>query len=134
MTRSKRRTQISPTDPGPRVVALVPDLITASKIESAVRAAGGTLVRCDTVGELPDPATVELLVVDWGSRRDDWAADIVAWRGSSVGTPPRIVVFGPHTDLDAHAAARAAGLAPMRARSAVFNDVASWLRGWPIRS
>jgi hypothetical protein len=132
MTRSKRRTTIPPTDPGPRVAALVPDLITASKIESAVHATRGTFVRCDTVGELPNPGTIDLLVVDWGSRKDDWAADIVTWRGSTVGTPPRIVVFGPHTDLEAHAAARVSGLGPMRARSAVFTDVASWLREWPI--
>jgi hypothetical protein len=31
------------------------------------------------------------------------------------------VLFGPHTDLDAHAAARDAGLGPMRARSAFFG-------------
>jgi hypothetical protein len=134
MTRSKRRTTIPPTDPGPRVAALVPDLITASKIESAVRAAGGTFVRCDTFGELPDPETVDLLVVDWGSRRNAWAADIITWRAPAIGAPPRIVVFGPHTDLEAHAAAKAAGLGPMRARSAVFHDVASFLTDWPTDS
>ena len=134
MTRRKRRTTIPPTDPGPRVAALVPDLITASKIESAVRAAGGTFVRCDTAEELPAPSTVDLVVVDWGSRRDAWAAEISTWRASAVDPRPRIVLFGPHTDLEAHAAAKAAGLGPMKARSVVFTDVATFLREWPTES
>ncbi|MGH7419008.1 MAG: hypothetical protein ACREKB_14645, partial [Candidatus Rokuibacteriota bacterium] len=54
-------------------------------------------------------------------RGPDWGPRIAAWRGASPGRPPRVVLFGPHTDLDAHGAARAAGLGPMRARSALFT-------------
>lgn len=94
--------------------------MSASRIEGAVRAAGGTWFRCDAVADLPDLALVDLLVVDWGSRGDDWGTGITAWRAGTTGEAPAIVLFGPHTDLDAHAAARAAGLGPMRARSSFF--------------
>ena len=101
------------------MVALVPDLIAASRIESAISSAGGTLCRIETVADLPPADTVDLLVVDWGARRPDWGPALVRWRGS--GADPRVVLFGPHTDLDAHAEARVAGLGPMRARSAFFS-------------
>jgi len=101
------------------VAALVPDLLSASRIEGAVRAAGGTWLRCDVVADLPDPALVDLLVVDWGYRSVDWGAGITAWRAASSTEPP-VLLFGPHSDLEAHAAANAAGLGPMRARSSFF--------------
>jgi hypothetical protein len=34
---------------------------------------------------------------------------------------PRLVVFGPHADLEAHAAAREAGIGPMLARSKLVS-------------
>jgi len=103
------------------VVALVRDLITASRIESLVSGVGGSLVRLVAPDQLPPADDVDLLVVDWGDRGADWGAAIGAWRnGATRGHLPRIVLFGPHTDLAAHGAARDAGLGPMRARSAFF--------------
>jgi hypothetical protein len=108
------------------VVALVSDLISASRIESVVTAAGGELTRIDDPSSLPPVATVDLLVVDWGARRPDWGPALTRWRaGSSAADHPRVVMFGPHTDRGAHADARAAGLGPMRARSAFFSGLAS---------
>ncbi len=104
---------------GVRVAALVPDLMTASRIESLVADAGGTLTRVAAPELLPAATEVDLLVVDWGDREAAWSDAIRVWRdGGEYGRPPRIVLFGPHTDLVAHAAARDAGLGPMRARSA----------------
>jgi hypothetical protein len=40
----------------------------------------------------------------------------------------RVILFGPRTDLEAHAAARAAGLGPMWARSKVIAGLPSLLR------
>jgi hypothetical protein len=115
--------------PGPRVVALVPDLIAASRIESAVTAVGGEITRIDDPASLPAVGGVDLLVVDWGARRPDWGTALSRWRGgSSASNRPRVLLFGPHTDLEAHADARVAGLAPMRARSAFFSDLASIFR------
>ena len=109
--------------PGPRVVALVPDLIAASRIESATTAAGGTFTRIDVIDDLPASNAVDLLVVDWGARRPGWDAAIAGWRGGEVDAAPEVILFGPHTDLAAHADARAAGLGPMRARSAFFSNL-----------
>ncbi len=109
---------------GPRVAALVPDLMAASRIESAVLSSGGTFVRLETVAELPATDAVDLLIVDWGDRRPGWDAALVGWRETAdAAIRPRVVLFGPHTDLAAHAAARAAGLGPMKARSALFTSL-----------
>lgn len=111
-----------------RAVALVPDLITASRIREAASVAGADLQRIDAPAELPPAESVDLLLVDWGSRRSDWGTLLSAW-GKSHHFAPRTVVFGPHTDLEAHAAARAAGLGPMWARSKLFTDLPAILSG-----
>ncbi len=79
-----------------------------SRIESAATAAGASLVRVDSPAELP--AELDLVLVDWSARRADWAAALR--ERSDAGL--RIVLFGPHTDLPAHADA-----ARRRARSDV---------------
>jgi len=102
-------------------VALVRELMTASRIESLVTGAGASMVRADAPDQLPSPGEVELLVVDWGDREPNWGAAIAAWRDASRDSQrPRVVLFGPHTDLASHRAARDTGLGPMRARSAFF--------------
>ncbi|MGH2462840.1 MAG: hypothetical protein ACRDFZ_04330 [Candidatus Limnocylindria bacterium] len=105
-------------------MALVRDLITASRIESLVVGGGGSLDRVLAPDQLPPADNVDLVVVDWAEREADWGATIAAWRdGAANGRRPRIVLFGPHTDLVAHAAARHTGLGPMRARSAFFASL-----------
>ena len=102
-------------------MALVRELMTASRIESLVTGAGASMVRADAPDQLPPVGEVDLLVVDWGDREPNWGAAIAAWRdGRRDGQRPRIVLFGPHTDLASHRAARDTGLGPMRARSAFF--------------
>lgn len=97
------------------------DLITASRIESLVARAGCSLIWVGAPDQLPPAGDVDLLVVDWGERQPDWGAAIATWRDDGKqGHRPRIVLFGPHTDLASHRAARDAGLGPMRARSAFF--------------
>jgi len=106
------------------VVALVRDLITASRIENLVAGADGSLLRVGDPDSLPPAHQVDVLVVDWGDRAPDWGASIAAWRdGAEEGRRPRIVLFGPHTDLASHRAARDTGLGPMRARSAFFASL-----------
>jgi hypothetical protein len=91
-----------------RVAAIISDLMLYSRIESAASAAGASLVRVDSPTDLPQD--LDLTLVDWSARRSDWADPLAAASG-------RIILFGQHTDLEAHAAARAAGLGPMWARS-----------------
>jgi hypothetical protein len=109
---------------GIRVVALVRDLITASKIESAVAGSGATLARIESPSQLPPATDVDILVVDWGDRQPEWSTAIAAWRnGATAGQGPKVILFGPHTDLAAHAAAKEAGLGPMKARSVFFGSL-----------
>lgn len=91
-----------------KVAAVVSDLMLFSRIESAARVAGVELARVDAPSAVPSDA--ELILVDWSARQPDWADALRRLTG-------RVIVFGPHTDLDAHADARQAGLGPMWARS-----------------
>ncbi len=101
-----------------RVAAVVDDLILYSRIEAAARVTGAALVRVDDPSSLP--ADVELVLVDWSARRDSWADALRAH-------PGRVVLFGPHTDLEAHAAAREARLGPMWARSKLVSSLGDLL-------
>jgi hypothetical protein len=102
-----------------KVAAVVSDLMLFSRIESAARAAGAQLARVDSPSGIPPDA--ELVLVDWSARQPDWADALRRLSG------PRLVLFGPHTDLEAHAAARDAGLGPMWARSRLLSGLASLL-------
>jgi hypothetical protein len=108
-----------------RVAAVISDLMLYSRIESAARAAGASLVRIDSPAALPPPADVDLLLVDWSARRDGWAAALLDWHERS---PARVVMFGPHADLEAHGAARSEGLGPMWARSKLVAELFRLLR------
>jgi hypothetical protein len=103
-----------------RVAAVISDLMLYSRIESAATAAGASLVRVDAPADLPGDR--ELVLVDWSSRRPGWADALAVASG-------RVILFGQHTDLEAHAAARAAGLGPMWARSKVLTELPALLRG-----
>jgi len=98
-----------------RVAAVVRDLMLFSRIESAARAAGAELARVDSPAAIP-PGT-ELILVDWAAREPDWTEALRDRTGS------RVILFGPHTDLEAHAAARAAGLGAMWARSKLVVEL-----------
>lgn len=100
-----------------RVGAVIDDLMLFSRIDAAASAAGASLVRASSPVELPPD--LDLVLVDWSARRPDWA-DALRERTAS-----RVVLFGPHTDLAAHADARAAGLGPMWARSRLVTELAS---------
>lgn len=100
------------------VAAVMTDLMLFSRIESAATAAGVDLVRVDAPSDLPRAA--ELVLVDWSARDKSWAAALQGREG-------RVILFGPHTDLEAHAAAREAGLGPMMARSKLVADLPALL-------
>lgn len=108
-----------------RVAAVITDLMLFSRIEAAASVTGAALVRADSPHLIPAEPAADLVLVDWSARADDWADALTAWRGR-VPTG-RLVLFGPHTDLDAHAAARAAGLGPMWARSKLVAELPTLL-------
>jgi hypothetical protein len=112
-------------------VALVArDLLIATRIADAGSRAGVELQRYDDPGQLPPAGELRLVLVAWDERRPDWGSALVAWcAGAPQSSQPRIILFGPHTDLAAHAEARAAGLGPMWARSKLLADLPSLMSG-----
>ena len=102
-----------------RVAAVISDLMLFSRIESAATAAGASLVRVDSPADLPPD--LDLILVDWSARQPDWTDTLHARTGSGV------ILFGPHTDLEAHAAAHAAALGPMWARSKLVVELPALL-------
>jgi hypothetical protein len=110
------------------LVLLGRDLFTASRVFEAAARAGVEAQRVDDPADLPSADRVRLLLVDWGDRGSDWGEQISRWRATtSESAQPRIVLFGPHVDRAAHAAAKAAGLGPMRARSTLSADISRLL-------
>ena len=95
---------------------MVTDLMLYSRIEAAARVADVELVRVDTPQQVPPDA--DLVLVDWSNRRPHWTDGLRDLQA-------RVILFGPHTDLEAHADARAAGLGPMWARSKLVAELPS---------
>jgi DNA-binding response OmpR family regulator len=111
-----------------RAVLLGRDLIIGSRIAEAAARAGVDVRRVDDPAALPAATDVDLLLVDWGDRGSDWGQRIRAWRDRADRSALRVIVFGPHTDLEAHAEARAAGIGPMMARSKLVASLGVLLK------
>lgn len=108
------------------VVLVGRDLLFGSRIADAAARAEREFLRVDDPSDLPPPSSVQLVLVDWVERRPDWGVRLSAWCTGAPQSPrPRLLLFGPHTDLAAHADARAAGLGPMWARSKLVADLPS---------
>ncbi len=111
------------------VAVLSPDLLISTRITDAAGRAGAPSVRVDRPDRLPDPSVVRLLLVDWAAREATWAEELRNWcLGAPESARPRIILFGPHTDLAAHSAARDSGLGPMLARSKLVADLPGLVR------
>jgi hypothetical protein len=98
-----------------RVAAVMSDLMLYSRIDAAATASSASLVRVESPASLP--AGLDLVLVDWSERHPGWSEALRACNAS------RVILFGRHTDLEAHAAAREAGLGPMWARSKLVSDL-----------
>jgi len=105
-----------------RVAAVVRDLMFWSRIFEAGSRMGVDIIRLDSPADLPPPDQLDLVLVDWGYRSADWGEQLTQWLASTA-TPARTILFGPHTDIEAHAAARQAALGPMWARSKLLASL-----------
>ena len=102
------------------------DLMMATRIADAGARAGVDVQRLDDPSQLPPAAELSLLLVAWDERRPGWGSTLVAWCDAAPqSAKPRVVLFGPHTDLAAHVDARAAGLGPMWARSKLIAHLST---------
>lgn len=95
------------------------DLMMISRLDAAATAHGVTLARVIDPAALPAASEVDLLVVDWSERQPSWGPAIAAWRSDRT----RVVLFGRHTDLEAHIDAKRVGLGPMWARSKLVSEL-----------
>lgn len=100
-----------------RVGAVTDDLMLFSRIDAAATAAGAFLVRASSPSALP--AGLDLVLVDWSERGADWSQALSQHREAGA----RVVLYGRHTDLESHRAAKAAGMGPMWARSKLVADL-----------
>lgn len=106
------------------VVLVGRDLLFGSRIADVAARAQRNFLRVDDPASLPAASSVQLVLVDWAERLPDWGTQLSAWcEGAPDSDRPRLVVFGPHADLAAHADARAAGLGPMWARSKLVAEL-----------
>ena len=108
------------------VAVLARDLMIATRIADAGARVGVEVRRFDDPSQLSPAGEVNLLLVDWSERRADWGERLTSW-AAGAALRPRVVLFGPHTDLAAHADARAAGLGPMWARSRFLAELPTLL-------
>lgn len=109
------------------VAVVARDLMIATRIADAGARVRVEVLRFDDPSQLPSPDEVRLVLVDWSERRPGWGSELLAWCRATPQSTPRVILFGPHTDLEAHAAARAAGLGPMWARSKLLSEIATLL-------
>jgi CheY-like chemotaxis protein len=120
----------------PRVLALVPDLLFASRIEQALRRLG---YRAEFA---PDGAALlaqlrasppALVLVDLAARGVEPVAAIRALKQDPVGREVPVVAFGPHRDTAARMAAQQAGADAVVANAELALDlpglVARYARG-----
>lgn len=104
------------------------DLMMVSRIAAAADRAGVELQHLASPQDLPAASGIGLVIVDWSEREPGWGEALSAWL---EGSDARMVIFGQHTDLEAHKAARAAGLGPMWARSRLMNALESLFESSP---
>jgi DNA-binding response OmpR family regulator len=96
----------------PFIVALVDDLLLASRIEGTLGAHGYDVRIAATVEELRKAARARIpagIVMSFGSPLLDWRGAIRSIRADAMLAGIPLLAFGPHVDTDARAEATAAG-------------------------
>jgi hypothetical protein len=111
-----------------RVIAVTTNLLLYSRIESAAAGAGAPIRRVDDPSELPPADDVDLVLVDWTELEADRRRLLADWHARARETDPRLILFGAHTDLQAHEDAKANRLGPMWARSRLVRELPQLLR------
>ena len=118
------------------VLALVPDLMFASRIEQALGALG---YRVEFITDTPtlvaraQGGAPMLVLVDLAARGIDAPATIAALKGHPATRAIPLLAFGPHLDEAARAAARAAGADAVVANSKLALDLGGLLARYARR-
>jgi DNA-binding response OmpR family regulator len=109
----------------PPVIALVDDLLFASRIREAARGAGVDVLTLRRSEDVVAALRVgsPLLLVDADSDRLPWAETIASVRSEASLAAVPIVAFFSHVHADRAVAARAAGASRTLARSAFVQEL-----------
>ena len=110
----------------PLVLALVPDLMFASRIDGTLRQLGYRVTVVKDAAALHKAARGEgsaLVLVDLAARGVDVAAAIAALKADAATRALPVVAFGPHLDEPAREAAAAAGADAVVANSKLALDL-----------
>ena len=110
------------------ILAIVPDLLVASRIEEAAKRVGASVVMAGSPGEavsLLDSEQPDLIIVDIAMPGLDAVA--MAAAGRELGVP--VVAFYPHVDVELRRSARRAGIEHVYARSRFLRETAGILSG-----
>jgi CheY-like chemotaxis protein len=110
----------------PLVLALVPDLMFASRIDGTLRQLGYRVTVVNDAAALQAAARAEapaLVLVDLTARGVDPPAAIAALKTEAATRALPVVAFGPHLDEAARAAATAAGADAVVANSKLALDL-----------
>jgi len=124
----------APQPAAPAVLALVADLIFASRIRGAADAQGVPVQVVRSADELlarARAAPPRLVLVDLEARAADPAGTIARLRATPEGAGVPIIAFGAHVNRDAIEAARAAGATRVLARSAFVRELPELLENPP---
>jgi DNA-binding NarL/FixJ family response regulator len=106
-----------------RIIALVPDLLAASRIAEAAKRAGLRVEVIESRSELDALLpSASLLVLDLGIAGSDMAAAVARAQGVPV------IAFGRHTDLARIRAAHSVGIDHFYPRGRFLEDVAAILQ------
>jgi CheY-like chemotaxis protein len=110
----------------PRIVALVDDLLFASRIASSLGAHGYVVQVVATVAELQAAGeqAPDGIVLSFASPFLDWRGAIRAIRADAALAATPLLAFGPHVDTEARAEAQAAGADRVVTNGAFFARMA----------
>jgi CheY-like chemotaxis protein len=122
---------------GGEVVALVADLLFASRIRGAAAAVGASVQTVGNPGALKRIVAERrprLVLIDLDARVGDAPGVIAELKEAASAEKPRVIAFGSHLDREVLLAARAAGADRVLARSAFVRELHAILGGMDIAS
>jgi len=115
---------------GSAVIALVDDLMTVSRLESAVKVSGTPITFPSNERELKESleeakGSQALLLVGLAATKQPWKVLVPQSQAvaDAQGVKLRIVAFGPHMDLELRQQAKDAGIAEIWANSRLMTDL-----------
>ena len=115
---------------GSAVIALVDDLMTVSRLESAAKVSGTPIRFPSNEGELKESlekakGSQALLLVGLAATKQPWKSLVPLSQSiaTAEGVTLRVVAFGPHMDLELRQQAKDAGIDEIWANSRLMTDL-----------